>query len=109
MRNMAFSLTTAQVRAGTKDITRRIGWTFLKPGDQLMACVKCMGRRKGEPLERIRPIEVVSVRREMIGQLNRVSGPIGFEPLYRQRHQAETEVRREGFEGHSPAWFVEMF
>jgi hypothetical protein len=37
MRNMSFFLTTAQFLDGTKDVTRRKGWRFLKPGDRFMA------------------------------------------------------------------------
>lgn len=47
MRLMSFSLTTAQYRAGTKDVTRRLGWEYLKAGDRIMGCEKVMGRRKG--------------------------------------------------------------
>ncbi len=85
MRNISFSLTTAQVRAGTKDVTRRLGWEFLRPGDKLMACVKCMGRRKGEPLERIRVIEIVDVRRE---PLRRLTDAVDY---------GFAELAREGF------------
>jgi len=35
MRNMSFSLTTQQCREMTKDVTRRLGWAILKPGDPL--------------------------------------------------------------------------
>ena len=66
MRNMSFMLTTAQIRAGTKTVTRRLGWKFLKPGDRLMACVKCQGLGKGGKIEKIREIEVVSVRQELV-------------------------------------------
>ena len=64
MRNMSFSATTEQIRNGTKTVTRRLGWTFLKPGDVVMACVKCQGLKKGEKVEKIRPIRIVSVRKE---------------------------------------------
>ncbi len=101
MRNMSFSLTTAQVRAGTKTVTRRLGWLYLKPGDRLMACVKCMGRKPGEPLERIREIEIVSTRRELLGLMNKDSR-YGF-----------AECIKEGFPFPSvlsyPSQFVEFF
>ena len=38
MRNISFSLTTRQFRDGSKDVTRRVNWQNLKPGDHLMAC-----------------------------------------------------------------------
>jgi hypothetical protein len=46
MRSMSFALTTDQVRARTKTVTRRLGWTFLKAGDRIRAVVRCHG--KGE-------------------------------------------------------------
>lgn len=64
MRNMSFALTTDQFLAGTKTVTRRLGWKFLKPGDRVMACEKCMGLRKGEKIRRLGEIEIVSVKRD---------------------------------------------
>lgn len=89
MRNMSFALTTQQILDGTKDVTRRMGWEFLKAGDLLRPVRKCMGLRPGERISVLRdPIRVVSVRREplqmMIDDLD-----YGFE-----------EVRREGFADH---------
>ncbi len=66
---MSFSLTTAQVRARAKTVTRRLGWLFLKAGERVMACEKVMGRKKGEPLVRICEIEIVSVRREPLNEI----------------------------------------
>lgn len=97
MRNISCSLTTPQVRARTKDVTRRLGWEDLKPGDQLQACEKCMGRRNGEPLVRLCIIEVVSVRRETLRRMLR-------NPVY-----GRNECRREGFPFMSPAEFVAFF
>lgn len=65
-RNMSFMLTVEQIRNQTKTVTRRQGWTFLKKGDILNACVKCMGLKKGEKVEKICQIKVKSVRRERI-------------------------------------------
>lgn len=63
-RLMSVSHTTDAVIERRKTVTRRLGWTFLKPGDRLTLCRQVMGRRKGEPLERLAEVEVVSVRRE---------------------------------------------
>lgn len=63
---MSVSLTEDAVRARRKTVTRRKGWTFLRPGDRLTLCRKVMGRKAGEPLERIAEVEVVDVRRESI-------------------------------------------
>jgi len=100
MRNMSFMLTTAQVRAGTKTVTRRMGWRYLvgaialgqKP--RLMACEKCMGRRKGEPLVRIREIEVVNA---------------WFEPLVAMEGYHQKECEREGFPDLTPQEFIKFF
>lgn len=32
MRNMSFSMTTEQMYQQTQTVTRRLGWSFLKPG-----------------------------------------------------------------------------
>ena len=52
-RNMSFALTTEQFLNRTKTVTRRKGWRFLKPGDVVMGCKKCMGLKPGEQLERL--------------------------------------------------------
>ena len=70
MRNMSFALTTAQVRAGTKTVTRRMGWLFLKAGDLVRPVVKCQGLKRGEKVEVIRaPIRILGVRREALVDL----------------------------------------
>lgn len=48
MRNISFALTTPQFKSRSKDVTRRIGWWFLKPGDVVMGVEKGMGLKKGE-------------------------------------------------------------
>lgn len=68
-RNMSFALTTDQIRNRTKTVTRRKGWNFLKPGDIINACVKCMGLRPGEKIERLCQIRVTDVRREKLFEL----------------------------------------
>ena len=65
-RLMSVSLTEPQVRARTKTVTRRMGWSYLRPGDRLTLCRKVMGRRNGEPLVRICDVEVVEVSRERL-------------------------------------------
>lgn len=90
-RLMSVSLTEPQVRARTKTVTRRVGWRMLKPGDQLTLCRKVMGRRKGEPLERIADVEVVSVRREPVAAIT------------------FADCISEGFPHMTPAEFVTFF
>lgn len=88
---MSVAFTEEAVVARTKTVTRRIGWRFLKPGDRLTLCRKVMGRRPGEPLVCVAKVEVVSVRRELLGDIT-----------------AE-EVALEGFPGMPPAEFVQRF
>lgn len=97
MRNMSCSLTTPQVRARTKTVTRRLGWLDLRVGDRLQLCEKCMGRRNGEPLVKLAVVEVLAVRREKLERMlaNRVYG--------------QKECRREGFPDKTPAQFVRFF
>lgn len=96
-RLMSVAFTEQAVRDRTKTVTRRKGWTFLKPGDRLTLCRKVMGR-KGEPLVRVAEVVVTSVRRESLAML--VSPPLIY---------GASEVAREGFPGMDPAEFVQRF
>jgi hypothetical protein len=108
MRNMSSALTTQQVKARTKTVTRRLGWKAAKVGDVIQPVVKGMGLKKGETVEKIGgPIRIVRVSREPLSiLLNDVDGsPYG-----------RSEIRLEGFGfnqpphlHHSVTWFVEMF
>lgn len=91
MRNISFMLTTQQIRDRTKTVTRRLGWCFLKPGDRLQGCVKCQGIKKGEKMEKLAVIEVVSIRRESLWDMS------------------EDDCAKEGFPEMHPHEFVEMF
>jgi hypothetical protein len=88
---MAVSLTEAQVWARTKTVTRRTGWRTLQAGDRLTLCRKVMGRRPGEPLDRITTVEVTSVRREPLDAIT------------------AADVIAEGFPQLTPAEFVSFF
>lgn len=102
MQNISFALTTDQIMAGTKDVTRRLGWLRLRQGKLLQPVRKCMGLRPGEKIVKLRdPIGVLDVRRE---------------PLRRMTDDLEygfSECAREGFENHPeygwPSGFVAMF
>lgn len=91
MRNMAFSITTEQMYAQTKSVTRRLGWSFLKPGDIVMAVEKGMGLKKGEHIKKIYPIEIVSIRGECLSSITL------------------EDVAREGFPQMNVPQFVRMF
>jgi hypothetical protein len=96
-RIISFALTTAQFRARTKSVTRRVGWEGLRPGALLCGVVKAQGLRKGEKVERLGLIVVEDVRRE---------------PLRRMIDDLEygrRECALEGFEGREPGVFVEDF
>lgn len=98
MRNISFALTTQQILDGTKTVTRRIGWRHAKPGDLLQPVRQCMGLRKGQRVEVLRPaIRLVSVRREALSRLVAL-------PDY-----GRAEVVLEGFADLTPAMFVEFF
>jgi hypothetical protein len=97
VRHMSFALTTPQMRARTKTVTRRLGsWLNLKPGTLLLAVEKSQGLRKGEKVRPIGVIRVVSVKQESLGDL------VGTD-------YGDAEAVREGFPEHSGEQFVEMF
>lgn len=103
-RLMSVAYTAEQVRAGIKDVTRRLGWwedkhgrRILHPGDRLTLCEKVMGRKAGEPLVRIRDVEVVSVRRERLSLLTE------------RRGYGIRECEREGFPDLNPETFIQRY
>jgi hypothetical protein len=91
MRNISFSLTKDQFRARTKTETRRLGWWFLKPGEELMGCEKCQGLKPGEPIVRMGVIRVTEMVRERLDAIT------------------PEAVAREGFPDMTPDEFVAMF
>lgn len=92
MRLMSFALTTEQVRAQTKTVTRRVGWEDLKPGTLLQPVVKGMGLKKGESVEKIGgPIRVLNVSRQQL------------------RDITPQDVHREGFPQMTREEFIRMF
>lgn len=96
-RNISFSMTTPQFMAGTKDVTRRMGWEGLRAGDILRAVEKCMGLKKGEKMKPLDMIRVVSVRQEILDEMTR-------NPDY-----GLVECKREGFPEMVPSEFIEFF
>lgn len=91
MRNMSFALTTEQIRNRTKTVTRRLGWWNLRPGDRVQAVVKCQGLKKGEKIQKLAVIEIVSVRAERLWDIT------------------DDECEREGFPETEDSEFVGMF
>ena len=91
MRNMSFPLTTAQVGARTKTVTRRFGWWFLRPGDCVQPVVKSRGLHKGDALQPIGgPIRVLSCRAEFLDDIT------------------QEDCSREGFPAYTPGGFISM-
>lgn len=97
MKQISFALTTAQFRAQTKHVTRRLGWFDLEPDDELMAVEKGQGLKKGEKVVQLGPILIVDVRMEPLIRIER-------EPEY-----GRNEMILEGFPGLDPAEFVRKF
>jgi hypothetical protein len=91
MKNISFAMTIGQLLDGSKDVTRRLRWIHLKPGDQMCAVKKSMGMKAGEKIERLGICTVVSVRRERLDSIT------------------IDDVWREGYPGMSPAAFVAKF
>lgn len=96
-RKISFSLTTPQFLAGTKDVTRRLGWEKAKPGDLMDAVEKAMGLKKGERMVILGRIRLIDVRFEPLGQ------------MIADRVYGKREVVREGFPNMSPDEFVAFF
>ena len=96
--NMSFMLTTEQMYAEKKDVTRRLGWAKLKPGDRFWAVEKGMGLKKGEKVKRIYECECVSNVPEMLAEI-----------VYRSIRDGRKEVDREGFPWMDAVNFVDMF
>jgi len=89
-RNISFAMTTEQIQNRSKDVTRRFGWWFLKEGDRLNGVKKSMGLKKGEKIERLCLIEVVSVRKEPLDAIT------------------QEDVIREGFPDWTPQDFIDF-
>jgi hypothetical protein len=95
-RNMSFALTTDQIRDKSKTVTRRKKWLHVKEGDILNACVKCMGLRPGEQIQRLGQIRVKDVKRERLDRME-------------SEHYGKIEAAREGFPGMTGSEFVALF
>lgn len=90
-RNMSFSLTTTQIVAREKTVTRRKGWANLKAGEMFWAVRKAMGLKPGERVERLALLRCVSNKRVRLNAITNL------------------DVVREGFPGMTRVEFVEMF
>jgi len=91
MRMMSFALTKRQFKAREKDVTRRLGWKYLKPGDHFMAVEKAMGLKKGEKVVKLGECVCISNTPERLDSIT------------------QEEVNREGFPEMTPAQFIGFF
>lgn len=96
MQNMSFAQTTDQIRRRTKTVTRRLGWLNLEPGTLIQAVVKSQGLKKGEAVQKIAVLRVVSVHRESMA-------------AFLKRPDAVAECFREGFPEMTPQQFHDFF
>ena len=90
-RNMSFALTTEQVLNETKTVTRRLGWKNLEQYQEVWACKKCMGLKKGEKVEKIAMLTILNVRREPLNAIT------------------QEEVVKEGFPDMTRDQFIKFF
>jgi hypothetical protein len=95
MANMSFFLTTAQFKAKTKTVTRRFAWWNIQPGQIIQAVEKSQGLKKGEKINRLGLIRIVSV------EVERADAII-------HRADSLSELGREGFNDFTPQEFVQM-
>jgi hypothetical protein len=91
MPNLSCFYTQPQVRDRSKTVSRRLGWKSAKPGLVVKLIVKGQGLKRGEKIEVMAIVEIVSVR---------------FEPL---EAITQADCVLEGFPHYSPADFVKMF
>lgn len=91
MRNISFAITTTQFINRTKTVTRRMGWKNLQPGQKLCGVKKGMGLKKGEKIERLGIIEIVSISVEPLSAITK------------------EDVIKEGFSSMSRLDFITMF
>ena len=91
MRNMSFAMTTEQAWKKIKKVTRRQAWWNLKPDTLIQQVVKGMGLKKGEKVERIHVIRILSVEREPVAAITL------------------EDVIKEGFPDWTPDQFIDFY
>jgi hypothetical protein len=97
MRNMSFALTKRQYRERSKTVTRRTGWSKIKPGDFFAGVEKGQGLKKGESVVVMGYNKCECARWEPLRRMI-------DDPEYGRR-----EVIREGFPEMTPDQFVKFF
>jgi ribosomal protein S27AE len=94
---MSFSMTTEAYRDYWKDVTRRLGWSFLKVGDVFMGVEQAQGLKKGEHVVRLHPSRVVAEFWQPL------------EAIESYPNEGRDECAREAFPGMTGREFVDMF
>lgn len=97
LKNISFRLTRYPFEERRKTVTRRTGWSDLKPGEKLCGVYKSQGLKRGECVERLGEIEIVSVTREPL------------KAIVLDRDYGRDEMAREGFPLLEPMEFIDMF
>jgi hypothetical protein len=67
------------IKSRTKFVTRRDGWWFLNVGDRVQGVEKAMGLKRGEKVVKLDVIEIVSVRREPLLNIQNEPNGCGLE------------------------------
>jgi len=88
---MSFPMTVNQFRNKTKTVTRRFGWHFLLPGAILQGVEKARGLKKGERINHLGTIRILSVRKEPLNEIT------------------QEDCIKEGFPEMNPEAFIFMF
>ena len=101
-RNISFRYTADQIRDRSKTVTRRLRWRMAKSGEILNACVQLQGLKKGDKVEKICQIRIISTRRERLDDLliskDNIAPTLG-----------RIEVNKEGFPNLPIEDFIRMF
>jgi len=91
MRNMSFSMTTEQARNQSKTVTRRQAWRNIAPGQLIQQVVKGMGIKKGEKVEKIHVVRILSTQWQPVSEIT------------------QSDVIKEGFPIWTPEQFIEFY
>lgn len=102
---MSYFYTTQQFLDYLKDITRRLGWAFLKPGEHYMAVEKAQGLGKGGKIKKLGECICISNEQEPLSRI--ISHPYRFPQPSHMIPRSECE--REGFPKLTPQEFVKSF
>ena len=84
-------MTTEQARNRTKTVTRRQGWARIRAGQLIQQVVKGMGLKKGEKVEKLHVVRIVSARWEPVNAIT------------------QEDVIKEGFPTWTPEDFIRFY